>query len=166
MWKLNLPSDELMALAKNLGADVPFHIIGKTALAQGIGERLTPLSSPKLHYIIIYPDIHVSTAKAYQKIKGCSVWGKAKGMMKALQKRDVRVIASSLHNAFEQAIMSEYPVIHVAKDALTRAGALGTAMSGSGSAVFGIFIDEHAQGKAYLQLKGAYRHLWKANTRV
>lgn len=66
LWQLNLSKDQLMTIGATLGADVPFFIFGQSAFAEGIGEKLSPLTAPEHYYLVITPEIHVSTPIIYR----------------------------------------------------------------------------------------------------
>ncbi len=136
---------ETEALAKmgvELGADVPFFIYGGCALGEGIGEILTPLPAPEgFTYVIAKPRESVSTAYVYQKLDldnrpaNLCVHAVAEG----LRRGDWEMICSNAENILESVTAEEMPVICDLKDVMLQNGALVSLMSGSGTAVFGIF---------------------------
>jgi 4-diphosphocytidyl-2-C-methyl-D-erythritol kinase len=140
LLNLKLTDEKLMSIGVKLGADVPFFIFKKTALAEGIGDRLSVVDGlPPVWLVLVNPNIHVSTAWVYQNLK--------------LTKRDestklpkfsntIEDICSLLSNDLESVTIGRFPVIQEIKDALQENGAQGVLMSGSGPTVFGIFQDE------------------------
>lgn len=145
MWNLNLSLNELMEIGVRLGADVPFCLLGGTALAEGIGDILTPLKSFKDVYILLgNPGIGISTEYAYGRLnlkKNHNI--DIPKLISCMDKRDLKCVGESFENIMEQSIISEYPIIKDVKDNMIANGALGTLMSGSGPTVFGLFEDEY-----------------------
>lgn len=140
LWELNLSKVELMELGQSVGADVPFCIMGGTALARGIGEKLIALKSFKdVNILLCNPGIDISTAYAYSKL---NLEGKrldTELLLEAIDKSDIKAVSKNLGNKMEDAIIGKYPVIGEIKDSMIGGGALNSLMSGSGSTVFGIF---------------------------
>jgi len=141
-----LTDEQLMAIGLGLGADVPFFIFKKPALAEGVGEKLSPLEQiPKLWLILVNPGIHVPTSWAYRNLNLTSE--KVTAKIPILYKSSAEV-ASILSNDLEAVTLNKYPVIGKIKEELTAAGADGTLMSGSGSTVFAVFATESAARRA------------------
>lgn len=147
-YQLGLSKQQLMNLGAEIGSDVPFCILGETALATGRGEVVSPLPSPpKMWIVLVKPDFGVSTARVYSlydhlMFPSTSYTNK---MINALNKGEVTNIATCLGNALEPATFSIHSDIRCIKDELLDAGALGAEMSGSGPTVFAIASDyEHA----------------------
>lgn len=143
-----LSENELCEIGVKVGADVPFCIVGGTKRAQGIGERFTSVSPmPDCSIVIAKPDFGVSTVKAYadydllQNPKRLDI----SALLDSLQSSNLTALADSLHNAFEQVVLNEE--LNAIKTVMSSCGALGSLMSGSGSAVFALFDDE-AKAKA------------------
>lgn len=134
-------SDELlMEIGVKLGADVPFFIFKKTALAEGIGEVLTPLDGvPTVWLAVVNPNVHVSTAWVYQNLQLTSGRGEVK-IPRFYE--NVVDLCSVLANDLEAVTIPRHPVIGEIKDELLECGARGALMSGSGPTVFGLFDDE------------------------
>lgn len=137
--------EKLMEIAASIGADVPFCILGGCAYAEGIGELLTPLPMPPaMKCVIAKPEPNVSTRWVYenldytQKPAGLNVRAVAAG----IQNGNLFEICRNTGNILEQVTIPAYPVVGWIKDAFSDAGALISLMSGSGSAVFGLFRDE------------------------
>jgi 4-diphosphocytidyl-2-C-methyl-D-erythritol kinase len=134
---LGLTEQKLMKTGCKLGADVPFFIFKKTALAEGVGEILTSLPEiPKCWILLINPGVHVSTAWVYRSLQLTS--------MRELNKlpeffESIEDIVSILSNDLESVTIPEFPVIADIKARLMDLGAAGSMMSGSGPTVFGIF---------------------------
>lgn len=144
MFDLGLSKEELMERGVKLGADVPYCIMGGTAIAEGIGEVLTPLPTPpKCHIIIAKPPVSVSTAYVYGRIKPDEIEKRpdTKGLAQAIKDQDLKKIAELIYNVMEDVTVGDYPIIKEIKNLLIEKGALNSIMSGSGPTVFGIFDD-------------------------
>ena len=142
----------LAELALKLGADVPFFLQRAPCIAHGIGEILEPIRKwPSLSYIIVMPDISVSTAWAYEALDQPSfaVLKKDKrefelttddcyDMIRNLEKMPMEA-CRLLENDLERVTVSRFPIVREIKQSLTDAGAIGALMSGSGPSVFGVF---------------------------
>jgi len=140
LWELRLRRAELGKIAAQLGADVPFFLHGGTALGVGRGEVLTALEpAPLLHMVLARREPGVSTGWAYSRCRPRGGAGASKRMLDALTVRSPSAIAGALRNDLETAVLPERPDIAELKQRLVERGALGALMSGSGSAVLGIF---------------------------
>ena len=142
LFSLNIPLNELLEIGRTFGADVPFCIMGGTALAEGIGERLTPIQSPISYPIVlIYPNIHVSTKNAYALLSDYTPLPDSKRdeFITACKTCNIATLSGKLYNAFTAPLSIYHPQIANFIDILYSNGALGASMSGSGSAIFGIF---------------------------
>lgn len=134
--------EALREIGLTLGADVPFLLMGGTAYAEGVGEKLTPLPPlPKLHMVIVKGEKSISTPEAYRAIDALTdpVHPDTAGMRQAVETQDIPLLCQSCGNLFEEAVMCED--VRRAKQRLTDCGAMCAVMTGSGAAVFGIFPD-------------------------
>lgn len=149
MFNLGLSKQQLMERGVKLGADVPYCVLGGTAIARGIGEVLTPLPTPpQCHVIIAKPPISVSTAYVYGHIRPDEITKRPdiEQMTLAIKEQDLNKLSNLLYNVMEEVTVSEYPVIEKLKSIMLENGALNSIMSGSGPTVFGLFDDrEKAQ---------------------
>jgi 4-diphosphocytidyl-2-C-methyl-D-erythritol kinase len=145
---------QVMDLGLALGADVPFFILGKTALARGIGEDLEPIANmPPLSAVLVYPRLQVSTAWVYEHLNlGLTICEENYNVSWFLE--DLSRIKDFLCNDLEHVTAEAFPEIAIAKRALMDVGALGSLMSGSGSAVFGLFRSQGQAAEALRQLQG------------
>ena len=144
MFKLGLSERELMDRAVNIGADVPYCIMRGTALAEGIGEKLTRIAQiPDCFVLIGKPGISVSTKMAYESLQldKISSHPDIDGMIRDIENGDLLTMTEKMGNVFEPGIIEKYPVIGEIKDLMEDNGALKAMMSGSGPTVFGIFDD-------------------------
>jgi 4-diphosphocytidyl-2-C-methyl-D-erythritol kinase len=132
---------DLMVLALEIGADVPFFIFGRAAIATGIGEQLEPYPSLKpYNVVLIYPGIRVSTAEVYKNLD-LGLTNYEKEPKKLLLEDKVYDAALHLCNDLESVVFSCFPEIVSIKKALLDNGAIGALVSGSGSSVFGLYED-------------------------
>jgi len=138
LFALQIPQEEILSLAANLGSDCPFFIFDEPCAVSGRGEVLTPFSLPLGGYSIwlINPGIHISTAQAFQSVK---IDEAPENWMKQLQTQPENWM---FQNAFEVGIEVIHPEINQIKQKLKDEGALYTSMTGTGSTVFGIFKEK------------------------
>lgn len=156
LYGLQVEDQRLMELGVRIGADVPYCIMGGTALAEGIGERLTELPSPPDCWLVVAkPDINVSTKYVYEHLDAVGDFSHPDidGMITALKEGSLEGIVKRLGNVLEQVTVEAYPIVDDIKNGLRASGALGTLMSGSGPTVFGIFQDREQADTAALQLE-------------
>ena len=145
LFSLGYSKEELMVKGKALGADVPYCIMRGTALAEGIGEVLTPLPAmPPCHIVLAKPQAHISTRFVYTNLKAneLSRHPDIDLQVRALREGDLRLLAQSMENVLETVTVPECPVIEEIKNEMRENGALGAVMSGSGPSVFGVFEEE------------------------
>ncbi len=146
----NLPKGQLMDLGAQLGADVPFFILQRTAIARGIGNILEEFNNlPKLWFVLVYPEFPVSTEWVYMNLnlkltrkKNNSISHKGKAVD----------VSKLLVNDLETVTITRYPIIEDIKKTLYRRGADGVLMTGSGPTVFGLFFGEKKALSVYEQL--------------
>ena len=142
LLELGLSDARLMEIGVKLGADVPFFIFKKTALAEGIGEQLTALGQlPQAWIVLVNPNVHVSTAWVYQNLQLTTT-----AELHTIPSffGSVADVCAILGNDLESVTISSFPVIRSIKERLVSLGARGALMSGSGPTVFGVFADESA----------------------
>lgn len=156
LFDLHMSMDEMKRLGVKIGADVPYCIMGGTALSEGIGEILTPVSAPPEAYVLIAkPDINVSTKFVYENLHAdtLSFHPDIDGMVEALGRGDLKGVTDRMGNVLETVTIREYPIIKKIKDEMIKAGAENSLMSGSGPTVFGIYTEEDTAWKAYETIK-------------
>lgn len=145
LFNLGADTKKLMELGVKLGADVPYCVMAKTALSEGIGEILTPVEPLKDCYVLVVkPPISVSTKMVYTNLKANELekHPDVDGMIETLQAEDLSGVASRMENVLETVTVHMHPEIETIKKAMKEKGALNAIMSGSGPTVFGIFDDE------------------------
>lgn len=150
MFELGLSKEDLMKRGVELGADVPYCIMRGTALAEGIGEVLTPLPRiPKCFALIAKPPIIVSTKTVYEKLDALEIVDHPDidGIIEGLNQGDLDEICACMGNVLEKVTIEDYPVIEEIKNVMKENGAINAMMSGSGPTVFGIY-KERKQAKA------------------
>lgn len=156
LFGLNVPLERLMDLGVRIGADVPYCILGGTALAEGIGEKLTKLpDAPHCHILVAKPDINVSTKYVYEHLDAAGVahHPDIDGMVTAIENGQLQGILNRLENVLETVTIPAHPVIATIKEKMLELGAANSLMSGSGPTVFGIFANEAKAKAAYEQMK-------------
>ena len=159
LFALGLSEKEMMDIGVRLGADVPFCIMARTALSEGIGEVLSPLKPiPSCYILVAKPPISVSTGMVYKNLKCDELKSHPDidGMIDALSKGSLSEVAARMDNVLETVTVSLYPKIEVLKGIMKDKGALNSIMSGSGPTVFGIFEkpDEASLAKEFIISEG------------
>ena len=143
IFGLGLSEEDLMKRAVKVGADVPYCVMRGTALAEGIGEKLTRLPRvPQCYVLVGKPGVNVSTKTAYENLKlddPAVVHPDIDGMIGDIERGDLLAMTQKMGNVFEPGIIEKYPVIGEIKALMESHGALKAMMSGSGPTVCGIF---------------------------
>ncbi len=169
LWGLDLTDEQLQSLAAELGSDMPFCVVGGTALATGRGERLAALPPvPELDLVLMKPEFGVSTKAVYGGLNLRHLPPPATDrMVEAIKKGDRDGIISGLANHLESVTLAMYPVLDERRQAALRLGALNCLMSGSGPTLFAVARDaQHAQELATaLESPGSWVHVTKTAPR-
>lgn len=159
MFETKLDRPTLERLAVKIGSDVPFCVAGGTALAEGRGEKLTSLPPlPDCRIVICKPSFAISTPELFSRID-C---GKIRlrpdtiGLIDALEKGNLSGVARRMYNVFEDVLPKGAGAIGEIKAKLCDRGAIGAVMTGTGSAVFGLFTEERLAREAHEDLKRTY----------
>ncbi|MDE6221902.1 MAG: 4-(cytidine 5'-diphospho)-2-C-methyl-D-erythritol kinase [Lachnospiraceae bacterium] len=145
MYELGLSREQLMIQAVRLGADIPFCIMGGTALAEGIGEKLSPLPPPpKASLLIVKPPVMVPTQWVYERLRLDELerHPDIDGMVDALKRGDLKGITDRMENVMETVTEKEHPIITDIRKMMLGNGAMNAVMSGSGPSIFGVFLEE------------------------
>jgi 4-diphosphocytidyl-2-C-methyl-D-erythritol kinase len=142
LFKLNLTAAQLENYARRLGSDCAFFIQNLPVFATERGDVFSPINLNLSGYscVVVYPDIHITTAEAYSLVEAKPP---VQPLLDVLQ-QDITTWRHTVQNDFEKALFPCYPVLAELKNTLYNAGAVYAAMTGSGSAVFGIFMPEQA----------------------
>ena len=155
---------ELAKIGEKVGSDVPFCVLGGTALAEGRGEILTPLPAlPPCHIVICKPPFPISTPQLFSRVNVRKIVRRpdTRGVMAALEAGDLAGVARRMYNVFEDVLEPRrYAGIAGIKTALINCGALGASMSGSGPSVFGLFGDPGSAQAACRRLRESYRDVF------
>lgn len=153
LFQIRSPVKKLLRSAASLGADVPFFVTAVPARVRGIGERLSPLRQfPRFWCVILYPGIPVSTAWVYNHLRLKLTKTTANTSITSLLK-DPNQLGKLLVNDLEAVTVARYPRVGGLKQNLLQAGAAGALMSGSGSAVFGVFTSLATARQAFNRLR-------------
>lgn len=156
LFDLKLSQKELQQRGVKIGADVPYCLMRGTALAEGIGEKLTKLPpAPNCYVVIAKPGISVSTKYVYENLHANELQyhPDVDGMIAQMKEGNLRGMAEKMGNVLETVTIKEYPVIEDIKNSMKENGAMNAMMSGSGPTVFGLFETEQAAKQAYLALE-------------
>lgn len=156
LFELGASEEELRKLGVKVGADVPYCIMGGTALAEGIGEKLSKLPAPPDCYLLVAkPEINVSTKYVYEHLdaEGVEMHPDIDGMLEAIKQGSLEGVVERLGNVLEVVTVKKYTVIDDIKKLMLESGALGSLMSGSGPTVFGIFTNEEVARQAGNEIK-------------
>ncbi len=150
LFGLGLSKEDLMKRAVRIGADVPYCIMGKTALSEGIGEILTPLKPcPGCRILLAKPKIGLSTAFVYKRLKlEEAEHPNTDAVIRGIENGDIKAVADNLGNILESVSLVERPVIAKIKRIMAEHGGKPL-MSGSGPTVFGMFDSDESINKAY-----------------
>ena len=162
---LSMPA--LCELGSTIGSDVPFCVMGGTAIVEGRGELLTKLPvSPEFFVVVCKPDFSVSTPELYRKLDESFIEKRPdhKAMQANLQKGELLGIGGSLCNVFEPIVLQEHFDINYIRSMMYTYGAYGAQMTGSGSAVFGIYDSFEYATVACTMLKDKYSQIFLAKT--
>lgn len=164
LYESDISPRGLCAMGTKLGADVPFSLCGGTMLSKGIGEELSPLPGlPDCFFVIVKPDAGMSTAESYRIYDEHAANGVEHGnisaMLDSVEGGDISGVSNGLFNALE---ITAPDAVLKAKDAVLNAGAAATLMTGSGTAVFGIFCDIEKAAAAKAALEKEYSSVFIA----
>lgn len=155
---------ELAKIGERVGSDVPFCVTGGTALAEGRGERLTPLSPlPPCHIVICKPPFSISTPQLFSRVNVRKIVRRpdTAGVAAALEAGDLAGVARRMYNVFEDVLEPRrLAVIREVEGVLIDCGALGASMSGSGPSVFGLFGGEAQAREAKARLEESWRDVF------
>lgn len=166
LYMPEMSAEELERIGAQVGSDVPYCVRGGTVLCEGRGERMMTLPAmPKCQYVIVKPDEAFPTGRMYGEIDAQNPMRRhtTDSMITALENSDLGAVAEKLENTFEQVIPSDSDVVAI-RDILKENGALNAMMSGSGSAVFGIFDDAAKAEAAFKALRNPARQIFLAES--
>jgi 4-diphosphocytidyl-2-C-methyl-D-erythritol kinase len=163
LWQIDLKGTELVEIAEGLGADVPFFLFGGAARASGVGKTVSAVpDSAETYLLVLKPSSSIATSDAYAALNSPALTTlDSKIILSSSQADDLsgKLNPKLLHNDFEAAVFQLAPEIERAKAALMKSGARAALLAGSGSAVFGVFENKHAQERAIqaVELEAGWR---------
>lgn len=160
-----LSDEELCEIGVTVGADIPFCLMGGTSLAHARGEILTPITPlADCTFVIAKPKRGMSTKAVFEKIDSCPIsrHPDTPEMLRTIKSCDIRGVSENLYNVFEPVVAEEIEEIFKIKKSLMDSGALAAMMTGSGSAVFGIFEDKDVAGAARSKFVSAFDEVFIA----
>lgn len=164
LWNLGLSEERLKDIGLKLGADVPFCITGGSALAEGIGEKLTNIKgiNEDINILVCKPNIFVSTKEVYKSLNMDKVKERPQNveLIEALKKEDIKFISENMVNVLEEVTSLKYTEIGQIEDIMIKNKALGSMMSGSGPTVFGLFNNKDCAIKAKEELMAKYNQVY------
>lgn len=159
LYGLDVSDQELMKLGVKLGADVPYCIMAKTALSEGIGEVLTEVAPlPDCYVVVAKPAISVSTKMVYENLHANELQHHpdVAGMAEALKQGELSGVASRMENVLETVTTKLYPQIEEIKRTMKESGAENAIMSGSGPTVFGLYREKAIAEQAAEKIQQQY----------
>ena len=169
LWGMKLKEKQLIEMASQIGSDVPFFIGENAALVEGIGDKIKRIKkSFSINIVLINPGFRISTRWAYsafdrQKPK-IKTDASINDLVRAIEKKDIKEIASNLHNDFEPIVVKKYKTINEIKNNLLRNDALNALVSGSGPTVFGIFNSIYEAREAFFKVQYDYPFVFLTKT--
>lgn len=167
LWQLELSQAELLAIGVTIGADVPYCLVGGTALVEGIGEKITPLKDLKqMVVLVVKPDIDIATPWAFKKLDAAAITKHPdiSAIIELLEKDNYAGLKGKLGNVFEEIAFVKYTEIATIKNEMLAQGALAAIMTGSGSTVIGYYLDQELAVRSWRQFKGKYAMCFLSKT--
>mgnify|MGYP000055682012 FL=1 len=168
LFSLNMSKNEMLELGAQLGYDVPFCILGNTALAKGRGEKVEEVPScPKFWVVLVKPPFGVKTSVVYKNLNLGEKKKENGGItkyIKALENKDRGYLLKNMFNLLEQSTFKLYPEVEKIKRDLNKLGAEYTLMSGSGPTVFAVFNDYQEAFSFKEKIRNFYTHVYLAYT--
>lgn len=158
---------KLVSIARKIGSDVPFCLRGGTALARGIGDELIPLPDfAGIRVVVVKPPFPVSTPWVYRNLnlKALGERPDTLFLISAIERMDIPALARGMRNVLESVTVKAHGEIGRIMEDFLSYGALGSRMSGSGSAVFGLFGDDRLAEKAYERFRERYKDVFYTET--
>jgi 4-diphosphocytidyl-2-C-methyl-D-erythritol kinase len=167
LFKIDVDENELMKLGVKIGADIPYCIVGGTALCEGIGDIVTPLSPFKNHILVLVkPNFGVSTREVYKGIDISKIYKHpdTDALIKAMEEGKLQDVCNSMKNLLENVTLRKYPVLKRIKEDMVKMGAMGAMMSGSGPTIFAFFEDMLKAQRCYDKFKTQYKEVYITRT--
>lgn len=162
LYNLGVDTETLMEYGATFGSDIPFCVLGGTALATGRGEKIEMLPSPPHGWVILAkPSISVSTPRIYGAIRDRKFTPGTEAMRTAILNNDYDSMVSALKNDLQSVTRQKYKEVDYLIETFKKFGAEGVLMSGSGPTVFAVFKKERQAAKLYNALKGFCNEVYK-----
>ncbi|AKA71074.1 4-(cytidine 5'-diphospho)-2-C-methyl-D-erythritol kinase [Clostridium scatologenes] len=167
MYRPDISDEKIMKLGLNIGADVPYCVIGGTALCEGIGEKITKLNSFKNHILVVVkPAFGVSTKEVYKNldINKIKRHPDTNLLISSIEANNLNALARNMKNVLENVTLYKHVVLKDIKKEMINMGAQGTLMSGSGPTIFAFFSDMLKAQLCYDKMKKRYRETFITRT--
>lgn len=167
LYKPDISDKELMDIGVKIGADIPYCIVGGTALCEGIGEKVTPLKQfQNKILVLVKPKFGVSTKEVYKCFEIDKVFkhpctGK---LIQAIEEDNLEFVSSNMKNLLENVTLRKHSILKDIKEEMLGQGALGSMMSGSGPSVFGFFEDMLSAQRCFEIMKNKYEDVFITRT--
>ncbi|MGL5693263.1 MAG: 4-(cytidine 5'-diphospho)-2-C-methyl-D-erythritol kinase [Peptostreptococcaceae bacterium] len=167
LWSLKLSEQELKKFGFMLGADVPYCITGKAALAQGVGEELTNIKGlpDDISILICKPELFVSTKEVYEGLDLENLQKRPDNeyLIKCLECKDIKSLSENMVNVLETVTVKKHTEIEDIEKIMNENKALGSMMSGSGPTVFGLYNNKEDALKGKMELLKKYKQVYVVN---
>lgn len=166
-YNINISDKELMKLGVKIGADVPYCIVGGTALCEGIGERITQLKlfNNKI-LVLVKPKFGVSTKEVYKSFDIQKIFKHpcTEDLIKSIQNDDLAFVSKNMKNLLENVTLRKHIILKNIKEDMIKYGALGAMMSGSGPSVFAFFDDMLTAQRCFEFMKSKFEEVYLTRT--
>ncbi|WP_298845849.1 4-(cytidine 5'-diphospho)-2-C-methyl-D-erythritol kinase [Clostridium sp.] len=167
IFNIDVNVNELIKLGVKIGADVPYCIMGGTALCEGIGEIITPLKPFKNQILVLVkPNFGVSTKEVFKNLDVTKIFKHpdTDAIIKAMEDENLENVCNGMKNLLENVTLRKYPVLKRIKEDMIKMGATGAMMSGSGPTIFAFFDDMLKAQKCYDKFKIQYKEIYLTRT--
>ncbi|SEF38699.1 4-diphosphocytidyl-2-C-methyl-D-erythritol kinase [Caloramator fervidus] len=167
LFNLNMSLEDMMNIGVLVGADVPYCIVNRTSLVEGIGEVVTPIEKIEDLYIVIAkPKVNISTKEVYSKLKLDEINKRPDidKLLNYIKAKNYKMLASNMVNVLETVTLVEYPILNEIKNIMLEFNAEGSIMTGSGSAIIGVFQDKKQAEICYNRLRDYLKDVFLVKT--
>lgn len=167
IYKPEIEDKDLMKLGVKIGADVPYCIVGGTALCEGIGEKITEVKPFTNHILLLVkPSFGVSTKEVYQNLQVDKIeeHPDTEYLIKCIKEDNLLEVAKNMKNVLENVTLKKYSILKHIKEEIAKMGAVGTLMSGSGPTVLAFFEDMLKAQICYDKIKKEYHEVFLTRT--
>ena len=167
LFNVTISDSELMKLSSQIGADVPYCIIGGTALCEGIGDKITQLNRFKDKILVLVkPNFGVSTKEVYKNFNLDKVFKHPDNnkLIEAVKRNDLKFVSENMKNLLENVTLRRYGILREIKEEMISFGALGSLMSGSGPSIFAFFDDMFSAQRCFEHMRKKYEEVFITRT--